>query len=245
MKSPLWNYRLGVFVLCCAAGTGWCTSVFDSFEEGRLGASLNWQVQNLRALRPSARIDRIAGENWLRLRCDFGGSLTQGTALSVLAQDLQGDQLDITSRVRLQEGFLASVNLRCDPTRLNGYIGGVSDRDRLYVVRMHEGRTKVLSKTELPETLQGVHEDCWIRFQAERHRLRLKVWPFGQPEPEDWHIETEDRRLRAGLAGLAVSCYSPIVGGQPKAEACFDQVRISLPPATSPPQTPEPRALGR
>lgn len=245
MKSASWKYCLGALVLCCAVGNGWCSSVYESFEEGRLDASLNWQVQNLRAQSPKATIDRVGGETWLRLRCDFGGSLTQGTALSVLAHNLTGDELDVTCRVRLLDGFLASVNLRCDPARLNGYIGGVSDQDRLYVVRMHEGRTKVLSKIELPETFQGVHEDCWIRFQAKRHRLKLRIWPFGQAEPEDWHIETEDRRLRAGLPGLAVSCYSPIVGGQPKAEACFNQVRITLPPGTSLPQAPEPRTLGR
>ena len=75
--------------------------------------------------------------------------------------------------------------------------------------------------------------------------LRKGIAPISRLEEELELRVAEDRRLKAGLAGLAVSCYSPVVGGQPTAEACFDQVRIALPSAQPLARAAEPRALGR
>lgn len=239
------KYWLSLVVLVCAVPTAWSTSFYESFEDGNLSGIPSWQVQEMHAVGAEAAVEWAAGESWLRFRCDFGAGLTEATALGAVAEGLEAREFDITSRVQMQEGFLATVNVRCDPGRLSGYAGGISCEDKLYVVRIHQGNTKILCKVELSEELEGIHQDCWIRFKTERHRLFLKVWAYGEDEPKDWQVETEDRRLRAGLAGLAVSCYSPVVGGQPSAEARFDQVRITLPGYKPVDLEGEPVALGR
>lgn len=215
------------FLLLLPAFCTWSYSNHGAFDDSQLPS--NWLVKEIRAINPRVAIEQDTDESWLTLSCEFGGRLHEATAFGVFAEDSEAEEFDVTARVQLQEGFLATLNLRSNEDSLSCYAGGISTSDRIYIIRIHGGKHKVLASLPLPSSQAGLHQDCWIRFKTERHRLYLKVWGTDETEPEDWQIESEDRRIRSGRAGLSISCYSPILGGQPAAVARFDQIRIILP----------------
>jgi hypothetical protein len=75
--------------------------------------------------------------------------------------------------------------------------------------------------------------DVWYRMKltvqvrADKALIRGKVWPRQQAEPTDWTVEFEDptpnREGSPGLYGNATG----IVDGEPGAEACYDNVRVT------------------
>jgi len=214
-------------------------------DQDQAEALKGWKVQNMQAAASEIGIVNLGRRPWLRLKCDFGGSLTKGSAVGVLAENSESKETDVRVRVRLRQGFLAAATLRCNPERETGYAGGISSGDKLYITRMNQGRVKLLAKAALPESLKGTHQDCWIRFKAGRDRFQLKAWPVGRPEPDAWAVEVEDCRFDSGLAGLGVSCFSPKLGGQPTAEALFEHVRITRAGDETPPgHAAEPLPLG-
>ncbi|QKY70374.1 serine hydrolase [Lentibacillus sp. CBA3610] len=76
-----------------------------------------------------------------------------------------------------------------------------SSANRVRINEVQNGSFSLLGSAELPFT---VEEDTWYQvvLQRDGDKLRTKVWPYGEEEPDDWQVEVTDDSLDWGWIGL-------------------------------------------
>jgi hypothetical protein len=85
-----------------------------------------------------------------------------------------------------------------------------SDESTIRIMERNGGSTQTLASAELPFTLE---EDDWysVLLQRDADALRLKMWPDGEDEPEDWQVVVTQGNRYGGKVGISHSTPGAII----------------------------------
>lgn len=142
---------------------------------------------------------------------DMGALLNIGAVDFDAQVDLTYDQLPLTNIIR------AGVIGRTDGTLSNAYFAQIrvasTGTVTLNVDKNVGGVGSTVVSLSMPDLAMGPGGSLTLRFMAYGTILKAKVWVTGEPEPENWDLETTDSSLTSGTwAGVVALDESAVTG---------------------------------
>ncbi|WP_293695296.1 M14 family zinc carboxypeptidase [uncultured Agrococcus sp.] len=151
----------------------------------------DWQVED----KPPRLVHTATTQGRQGLSPDEVGEVSGDVEVSALVRphELTGTQQVLFLHA---SGEAGSENAYYVDFRLESY------GPRFRINRYLDGEYTTLERSEAPETDPVAGEWYQIVFQRSGDALRLKVWPYGAEEPEEWTVETTDANHSSGRIGF-------------------------------------------